>query len=240
MIKPYKNSYKSKKEQVAFMFDNISSKYDFLNHLFSFGIDKIWRNKLINLLRKNNHKIVLDLATGTGDLAIKISKLKVKKIIGIDISKGMLNFAEKKIKNKNLENIISFELGDAEKIKFENNYFDAITIAFGVRNFENLEIGLQEMFRVLKKNGKVFILEFSKAKKFPVKQIYNFYFSKIIPFLGKKISKDNSAYDYLYSSVEVFPEGNKFLEKLNDVGFKNCKQISLNFGIASIYVAEKF
>jgi demethylmenaquinone methyltransferase/2-methoxy-6-polyprenyl-1,4-benzoquinol methylase len=240
MLTPYKNNESGKKEQVASMFNNIARRYDFLNHFLSLGIDKIWRRKTIKSLNgipKNS--ILLDVASGTGDLTIAALKQKPKQIIGIDISQEMLNVGIDKIKKKKLDHIISLQKGDSENIKFEDNHFDAITVAFGVRNFEDLKKGLSEMNRVLKPQGKVAILEFSKPKQFPVKQIYNFYFKRMLPFIGRVISKDYAAYTYLYDSVNQFPEGSQFIAELEKVGFKDCKSRKLSFGIASIYSANK-
>ncbi|MBI9053850.1 MAG: bifunctional demethylmenaquinone methyltransferase/2-methoxy-6-polyprenyl-1,4-benzoquinol methylase UbiE [Bacteroidales bacterium] len=240
MLTPYKNNESGKKEQVASMFNNIARRYDFLNHFLSLGIDKIWRRKTIKSLNgipKNS--ILLDVASGTGDLAIAALKQKPKQIIGIDISQEMLNVGIDKIKKKKLDHIISLQKGDSENIKFEDNHFDAITVAFGVRNFENLSNGLSEMNRVLRPEGKIAILEFSKPKQFPVKQIYNFYFKRMLPFIGRVISKDYAAYTYLYDSVNQFPEGSQFIAELEKVGFKDCKSRKLSFGIASIYSANK-
>ena len=240
MLTPYKNNKSGKKEQVALMFNNIARRYDFLNHFLSFGIDKMWRRKTIKTLRGiASNPILLDVASGTGDLAITALKLNPKQIIGIDISVEMLRFGKEKIKKKKLEEIISLQKGDSENIEFESNYFDGLTVAFGVRNYENLNKGLSEMYRVLKQNGKVAILEFSKPKSFPVKQIYNFYFKRILPFIGKLVSKDNAAYTYLPESVRQFPERDLFIQELEKVGFKNCSFKTLSFGIASIYSAEK-
>ena len=236
---PYKNSTDSKKNQVATMFNNIAKKYDFLNHFLSMGIDKLWRNKVVSILKKHQPKIILDVATGTGDLAITALKLKPKKITGIDISTGMLEIGKQKIKKRDVEDIIELLEGDSENIQFPNHSFDAAIVAFGVRNFENLQKGLSEIHRVLKPGSVFIVLEFSKPNKFPIKQVYNMYFTNILPFIGKLFSKDNSAYTYLPQSVNAFPEGTAFLEKLKDVGFHNVKENRLSFGIASIYVAEK-
>ncbi len=236
---PYKEQSGGKKEQVATMFNNISKKYDFLNHFLSLGIDIIWRKKSIKLLKELQPKIILDIATGTGDFAIEALSLKPKKIIGIDISEGMLAVGKEKIKTKGLDNIISLQLGDSENLSFSDNYFDAYTVGFGVRNFENLEKGLAEMLRVLKPNGRAVILEFSKPKVFPVKQLYHFYFNNILPTIGKLVSKDNAAYTYLPESVNAFPEGDDFVKILNKLGYKNVKAIPLMFGISSIYTATK-
>ncbi len=236
---PYKENTGSKKEQVATMFNNISKKYDFLNHFLSLGIDIIWRKKAIRLLKDLQPKDILDIATGTGDFAIAALKLNPNKVTGIDISEGMLTVGRKKIKEKGLENRIELKLGDSENLEFEDNSFDAYTVGFGVRNFENLKKGLTEMLRVLKPNGTAIILEFSKPKAFPIKQIYNFYFNKMLPGIGKIVSKDNRAYTYLPESVDAFPDGEKFKEILTNIGYKNLESKTLMFGIASIYKASK-
>ena len=238
-VVPYKESSDNKKKQVADMFNSISKNYDFLNHFLSVGIDILWRKKAVKLLKKDQPKLMLDVATGTGDFAIESLDLNPDKIYGIDISEGMLNVGREKIKNKKLENKIELRLGDSENIDFEDNTFDAITVAFGVRNFENLEKGLENMLRVLKPGGKAIILEFSTPSKFPMKQLYNFYFNNILPILGKLVSKDNTAYTYLPESVAAFPDGEKFIEVLKKVGYKKQEWISLTFGISSIYIAQK-
>lgn len=237
-VKPY-SEQGSKKEQVALMFDNISGNYDFLNHFFSLGIDILWRKKAIKLLKSDHPKIILDIATGTGDFAFEAMKLRPSKIIGIDISEGMLAKGRIKVKERGLENTIELMYGDSEKIPFPDLHFDAIIVSFGVRNFENLGKGLAEIFRTVKLNGRVVIIEFSKPKKFPIKQVYNFYFKNIMPGLGKLISKDAAAYTYLPASVKAFPEGDEFLSELKKVGFKEEKAILLSGGIASIYTAKK-
>ncbi len=239
VVKPYNEEELSKKEQVARMFDNISPKYDLLNHLLSFGIDIQWRKKAIKLLKATQPKTILDVATGTADFAIQSLSLKPDKVSGVDISEGMLLIGKEKIKKKKLDHIITLEKGDSENLRFEDNNFDAVIVAFGVRNFENLEIGLANMFRVLKKEGKVIILEFSKPTSFPFKQMYNFYFKSILPIIGNVISKDDSAYTYLPESVLAFPQGSKFLEILNKTGFKTTECIPLTFGICSIYTGIK-
>lgn len=236
---PYKEKQETKKEQVATMFNNISHKYDFLNHFLSLGIDILWRKKAVRMLAPNQPKKILDIATGTADFAIEALKLNPDEIIGIDISEGMLNVGKEKIKKKGVDNIISLELGDSENLRFETAYFDAYTVAFGVRNFENLEKGLTEMLRVLKPNGTGVILEFSKPRKFPIKQLYNFYFNKILPGIGKMVSKDTAAYTYLPESVYAFPDGEDFVQLLTKIGYKNAKATTLLFGIATIYKASK-
>lgn len=236
---PYKEQTSGKKEQVATMFNNISKKYDFLNHFLSLGIDILWRKKAIKLLKELQPKIILDIATGTGDFAIEALSLNPTKIIGIDISEGMLAVGKEKMKQKGVTHIIDLQLGDSENLSFDDNYFDAYTVGFGVRNFEHLEKGLAEMLRVLKPNGRAIILEFSKPKAFPVKQLYNFYFNHILPTIGNLISKDNAAYTYLPESVNAFPEGDEFVNILNNLGYKNVQAIPLMFGISSIYTATK-
>jgi demethylmenaquinone methyltransferase/2-methoxy-6-polyprenyl-1,4-benzoquinol methylase len=221
------------------MFDNISPRYDFLNHLLSLGIDRIWRRKAINLLKPKHSKHILDIATGTGDFAIQSLKLDPESVTGIDISEGMIHHGQQKIKKRNLNEKIELLLGDSENLAFEDNKFGAVIVAFGVRNFENLTKGLSEMYRVLNKNGTVVILEFSKPSKFPFKQVYNLYFKYILPKIGKMVSRDHSAYTYLPESVQVFPEGNDFLTILSNVGFKEVRCIPLTFGISSIYTGTK-
>ena len=238
-VVPYKEKETGKKQQVAEMFNSISKNYDFLNHFLSLGIDILWRKKAIRLLKKDSPKYILDIATGTGDFAIEALALKPEKIVGVDISEGMLSVGRKKMKKKGYEGVIELQLGDSEKLLFDDNTFDAVIVAFGVRNFENLEKGLADMNRVIKKGGKAVILEFSKPTKFPFKQLYNFYFKAILPKIGKVISKDNAAYTYLPESVEAFPDGNRFLEVLEKTGFKNTQCKSLTFGVSSIYIGEK-
>jgi len=239
VITPYKDSSKGKKAQVELMFDNIAGKYDFLNHFLSLGIDKIWRRKAISYLVYEHPENILDIATGTGDLAITALRAKPKQVTGLDLSAGMLEMGRKKILEKSLDHIISLEKGDSENLRFENESFQAITCAFGVRNFENLDKGLQEMYRVLSPGGTMVILEFSKPSTFPVKQVYNFYFKNILPFWGRLFSKDQSAYTYLPESVNAFPEGKDFLTRLQKAGFSEMKQRRLSMGVASIYVAKK-
>ena len=238
-VTPYKESTAEKKTQVAEMFDNISPKYDLLNRVLSMGIDILWRKKSVKILKKYNPKTILDVATGTGDFAIELSNMHPEKIIGVDISKGMLDVGVKKIEKKKLSKLISLELGDAENMRFSNAEFDAITVAFGVRNFQHLELGLKEFHRVLNDKGVAIILEFSQPEKFPIKQVYNFYFTKILPFFGRMVSKDSRAYTYLPESVNQFPYGEKFINILKDCGFSNVREKRLSFGIATIYVAEK-
>ncbi len=239
MVNPYKDLDKGKKVQVALMFNNIASKYDFLNHFLSLGIDKLWRKKAIKMLQSHQPKRMLDIATGTGDFAIAALKLNPDSVVGIDISTEMLAVGREKIDKKGLGHKIQLFEGDSENIQFENESFDVITVAFGVRNFENLEKGICEMHRVLNKGGKLVVLEFSKPRRFPIKQIYNFYFFKILPFLGRFVSKDASAYTYLPESVDNFPDGDKFVEICKTCGFKSVLEQRLSFGVASIYVGTK-
>ncbi len=237
-VKPY-NSDKSKKEEVEQMFDNISVKYDFLNHFLSLGIDRIWRKKAVKELREVNPKKILDIATGTGDFAIANMKLKPEEIVGIDISNGMLEVGRKKMRKKKIDHIISMKQADSENLPFDDDHFDGLTVGFGVRNFENLEKGLSEMLRVLRPGGKAVILEFSKPKKFPVKQSFTFYSKYVIPVLGKSISKDEKAYAYLPESVEAFPEGKEFEAILTKLNYKNVKSSLVSGGIATIYTGIK-
>ena len=238
-VVPYKDQSQGKKEQVAEMFNNISKKYDFLNHFLSLGIDILWRKKAIKLLKNDSPKTILDIATGTGDFAIEALKLNPDKIVGVDISEGMLAVGKEKMVRLGHDKIIDMQMGDSERLLFDDNNFDAVIVAFGVRNFENLEKGLADMFRVLKPKGKVVILEFSRPKVFPFKQLYNFYFKAILPLIGKIVSKDNSAYTYLPESVQQFPDGQDFLGILDKIGFKETQCTSLTFGISSIYTGIK-
>lgn len=239
-VVPLPDSGMSKKEQVAGMFDRISGKYDFLNHFLSMGIDKSWRRKAILSLKDIAPRKILDVATGTGDLAIEAAaRLHPEKIVGIDISNGMLEIGRKKIVEKGLDGIIECQIGDCEALTFSDNTFDAVTCAYGVRNFEHLEQGLNEMARVLRSGGRVSILEFSHPKAFPVKQLYAFYFRYILPGLGKMVSKDQTAYTYLPESVAAFPEGKEFCALLKRNGFTAIKARPLAFGITTLYVATK-
>lgn len=237
--KPYKNSDSSKKEQVSKMFDNISENYDNLNRIISFGIDIKWRKKILKMVSEKKPKNILDIATGTGDLAILLSESSAEKIIGLDISEGMLEVGRQKINQKKLSDKIEMVLGDSEKIPFDDNTFDCITVAFGIRNFENLEKGLTEILRVLKPNGLFVILETSVPEKFPFKQGYNFYTKKIMPFIGKLFSKDKDAYQYLADSASIFPYGKNLNNILSKIGFIEVKHLPQTFGVATIYFASK-
>jgi demethylmenaquinone methyltransferase/2-methoxy-6-polyprenyl-1,4-benzoquinol methylase len=239
MALPYKQSKQSKKGQVEEMFDNISPKYDTLNHVLSVNIDKLWRKKTINKLKTHSPVQILDIATGTGDFAVAASQIPGTQITGIDISEGMLTVARKKISKKNLKERIVFQKADSENLPFESETFDAAIVGFGVRNFENLEKGLAEIRRVIKPGGVFFVLEFSKPVSAPFKQIYMFYFMHILPFIGRIVSKDSSAYSYLPESVKEFPDGDNFLSILAEIGFVNNKCFRQTFGIASIYEAHK-
>jgi demethylmenaquinone methyltransferase/2-methoxy-6-polyprenyl-1,4-benzoquinol methylase len=239
-VTPYANSTLTKKQQIAAMFNNIAWRYDFLNRFLSFGIDRGWRKKAIQVLAGEQPQIILDIATGTGDLAIEAMKLSPAKVFGIDISEDMLRLGRKKIRKKNLQDKIELLEGDSESLIFEEGKFDAITVAFGVRNFENLEKGLREMFRVLKPGGTAVILEFSQPGSLLVRKLYHFYSSRLCPFIGKIVSKDKSAYAYLYESVEAFPYGEAFKKILEGAGFDKVHIKTLTFGVASIYVCKKY
>ncbi len=238
-VVPYREDPEAKKQQVARMFNSISRRYDFLNHFLSLGIDIIWRKKAIRLLRESAPKRILDVATGTGDFAIEALTLNPEYIIGVDISDGMLDVGRKKLRDRQLDNRIELRQGDSEKLPFADNFFDAVIVAFGVRNFENLQLGLSEMLRVVKPGGRVVILEFSRPSKFPMKQLYNVYFTTILPTIGRLISRDQAAYRYLPESVKAFPDGTDFLSVLSGLGYKNPQCDPLTFGISSLYWGHK-
>ncbi len=238
-ITPYKDSELGKKEQVAQMFDTISGNYDGLNRVISFGIDIKWRKKVLQLVSDKNPKTVLDIATGTGDLAILMTATSAERIVGLDISAGMLDVGRKKIEAKKLSDKIEMILADSENMPFENDTFDAITVAFGVRNFETLEKGLAEILRVLKPNGIFVILETSVPEKTPYKQGYTFYSKNILPLIGKLFSKDDSAYQYLSESASVFPYGETLNNILRKIGFIDVVSMPQTFGVATIYSATK-
>lgn len=239
-VTPYDSQEESKKKQVTSMFNKIAPFYDFLNRLLTLRIDVLWRKKAIKLLKKNNPKNILDIATGTADMSIMAAKiLSPESIIGMDISSEMLRVGQTKIDKKSLSDIITLEIGDSENLKYKDGQFDTIMAAFGVRNFENLEAGLTEMNRVLSNGGTCMILEFSKPKVFPLKQLFNIYFKYILPVIGKITSKDPKAYEYLYESVQVFPDYDNFTSILKKTGFKDTSYKSLSFGICTIYLAKK-
>ena len=237
IVKPYNNS-QNKKIQVKQMFNKIAGQYDFLNRFLTFGIDNIWRTIAVKKI-KNNPKNVLDIATGTADLAIITAKYTNAEIIGLDISDQMLKVGKEKITSKNLDSRIKLINGDAENLSFNNETFDAITVGFGVRNFENLEKGLNEIYRVIKKGGYVAILEPSYPEKFPLKQLFNFYFETLTPIIGNLISKDYKAYSYLSKSVKNFPSSDDFKDQVKQIGFSKCNHYSLTFGVVSLYIAIK-
>lgn len=239
IIKPYKDSELGKKEQVTQMFDTISTNYDGLNRVISLGIDVKWRKKVVKIVGENNPKQILDIATGTGDLALMMANLNPDKIIGLDISAGMLEVGKQKINKANLTQKIDMMVGDSEEMPFDNDTFDAITVSFGVRNFANLNKGIQEIARVLKPTGVLVILETSNPTKFPFKQGYKFYTNFILPLVGKLFSKDKVAYTYLSESANSFPFGEVFNNILRKNGFSDVKHNPVTFGVATIYTARK-
>ncbi len=240
VIIPTENSNLSKKNQVAEMFNNISPRYDFLNRFLSAGIDVGWRKKAIKELKLNRPKVILDVATGTADVALLTEKiLKPNKIIGIDISVGMLNLGKEKVIKQKKDRIIDLQIGDSESLNFEDNFFDAVTVAFGVRNFENLEKGLEEIYRVLKPTGKLVVLEFSKPQKKGIKGFYHFYMNKIMPYFGSIFSGNKEAYLYLNNSVQAFPEGQEFIKILHETGFTQTYLKTLSLGVCTIYCGRK-
>jgi demethylmenaquinone methyltransferase/2-methoxy-6-polyprenyl-1,4-benzoquinol methylase len=237
-ITPYNNS-DSKKKQVRDMFNNIAGTYDGLNRIISLGIDKSWRKKAIRILAKQNPSWVLDIATGTGDFAIEASKIKGTHIIGVDIAEDMLEVGRKKIEQLKLTQQIQLATADSENLPFEDNKFDAVLVSFGVRNFENLELGLSEIFRVLKKGGIFIVLEASSPQKQPFKWGYQVYSNTLLPFIGKLVSKDKNAYSYLPTSIEAFPAGEKFTTILQKVGFTQTSHEALTLGVCTLYTARK-
>ncbi|MBX7202057.1 MAG: bifunctional demethylmenaquinone methyltransferase/2-methoxy-6-polyprenyl-1,4-benzoquinol methylase UbiE [Bacteroidia bacterium] len=239
VVTPYAGSDSGKKEQVEQMFDDVAHRYDFLNRFLSVGIDIWWRKKMVAALKRCNPQQILDIATGTADVAIALRKLGPQKITGIDLSEGMLAIGRKKVQQKGLSHLIELKKADSENLPFTDRQFDAVTVAFGVRNFENLQAGLQEMNRVLSEGGKVVILEFSRPHVFPVKQLYDIYFRYFCPFIGKLFSKNVSAYQYLYDSVQAFPDGASFEKQMQDAGFKETKSSRLTFGIVTLYTGNK-
>jgi demethylmenaquinone methyltransferase/2-methoxy-6-polyprenyl-1,4-benzoquinol methylase len=238
-IKPYKDSELGKKEQVAQMFDNISENYDGLNRVISLGIDVKWRKKVVKIVGENNPKQILDIATGTGDLALMMASLNPERIVGLDISSGMLEVGKRKIEKAKLSNKIEMIVGDSEEMPFKDNTFDAITVSFGVRNFANLDKGIKEIARVLKPDGVLVILETSNPTKFPFKQGYKLYTNLFLPIVGKLFSKDKVAYSYLSESANSFPFGEAFNNILQKNGFNNTEHTPVTFGVATIYIASK-
>ncbi len=238
-VVPYRDQRDSKKSQVAQMFNSIAHRYDFLNHFLSAGIDHYWRRRAVDELLASKPRRILDVATGTADLAIAALRADPEHITGVDISEGMLSVGRQKLTERHLTDRITLLQGDSEALDFPDNSFDAIMAAYGVRNFENLDRGLAEMYRVLRPGGKLVVLEFSKPRAFPMKQLYNGYFKFVLPTVGKLISQDRAAYSYLPESVQAFPDGEGFLQHLRQVGFETPKWKSLTFGISSIYTASK-
>ncbi len=239
-VKPYKDSSEGKKRQVEQMFDTISENYDGMNRVISLGSDVSWRKKVIKIVAAKNPKNVLDIATGTGDLAIQFAeKTEIPEIMGLDLSDGMLSVARKKVLGKPISKKIKFIQGDSEALPFDDNYFDAITVSFGIRNFEDLEKGLSEILRVLRKDGIFVILETSVPTKFPLKQGYHFYTKNVLPLMGRLFSKDKVAYQYLSESASVFPFGQELNNILRKIGFKEVDNKPQTFGVATIYTATK-
>lgn len=238
-VTPY-NADESKKAQVERMFDNIAPRYDLLNRLLSLGVDVWWRKRALRYLRAGKPRDILDVATGTADVALMAADmLKPERIVGIDIANHMLDFGREKIRHRHLEGVITLETGDSENLRFPDQSFDAVTVAFGVRNFEHLEKGLAEMYRVLRPGGRVVILEFSRPRIFPFKQLYNTYFKYVLPLIGRLTSRDTRAYSYLFESVQAFPEGDAFLSILTKTGFSHPQCERLTLGICSIYTAVR-
>lgn len=239
-VTPY-NQKEDKKAQVGRMFDGIAPYYDFLNRLLSLGIDRIWRKRAIAQLNPADHRRILDVATGTADVAIQTARQvpTVEHITGMDLSEAMLEIGRQKIKRQSLHDRIVLEQGDSENLPYPDNSYDAVTVAFGVRNFEHLERGLAEMFRVLQPGGKLVVLEFSRPTAFPFKQLFNFYFANILPLIGRLQSKDPRAYRYLYESVQAFPDGQQFADILKQTGFNTTQWIPLTLGVCTIYTGEK-
>jgi demethylmenaquinone methyltransferase/2-methoxy-6-polyprenyl-1,4-benzoquinol methylase len=238
-MKPY-NEDDSKKKQVRDMFDNIAPTYDKLNHILSINIDRIWRRRVVRIVRQMHPHHILDVATGTGDLAIAMARrIPDCHILGVDLSEQMLAIAHDKVLARGMEKQISLSTGDAEHLNVADGSVDVVTVAFGVRNFENLELGLREMHRTIKDGGHIVILEFSNPRARLFGALYRWYSHKVLPFIGRLISRDGAAYDYLPSSVDEFPAPERFMEMLREVGFKSCKARSQSFGIAQIYTAER-
>jgi len=238
-VTPYNDASRTKKEQVEEMFDNIAHRYDFLNHLLSLGIDITWRKKAVKFIGSIQPKKILDVASGTGDFAFEALKLNPDKITGFDLSEGMMNYGRAKAAKMNVAEIVEFVKGDSEKMPFADNSFDAITVGFGVRNFENLEAGLREMHRVTRPGGKIAILEASQPQNTILRALFGLYFGNIVPMIGRMFSKDARAYSYLPESVKAFPEGFEFIKILENIGFRNIKWQPLTFGACAFYSMEK-
>jgi demethylmenaquinone methyltransferase/2-methoxy-6-polyprenyl-1,4-benzoquinol methylase len=238
LVNPY-NTVAGKKSEVQAMFDSIARNYDFLNHFLSFGIDVIWRKRLIRELKKTNPANVVDIATGTADLALMAVKKGIPRVTGVDLSEKMIEVGNEKILKYSLQDKISLITGDAEALPFSDNCFDAAMVAFGVRNFEDLGKGLQDISRVLKPGGSLFILEFSHPEKFPIKQLYHFYSFNVLPLIGRIVSRDKRAYQYLPESIKEFPYGNMMKRIIEENGFIQCRFIPLSFQIATIYIGIK-
>lgn len=238
-VVPYKDQQDAKKAQVRQMFNNISPKYDLLNRVLSFGIDVWWRRQAVNMLKPEAPKQMLDVATGTADFALEALRINPDHVTGVDISEGMLAYGAEKLKAKGLEHKISLQVADSENLPFSDATFDAVTVGFGVRNFENLERGMAEMLRVLKPGGSLVVLEFSQPTAFPIKQLYAIYSKTLLPLIGRLVSKDTAAYTYLPESAAVFPSGQRFLDIMHGVGYKQLKARPLLFGITSLYYGKK-
>ena len=238
-VTPYANQQDSKKKQVTQMFDGISTNYDFLNRMISLGIDIRWRKRVVKLLIDKKPETILDIATGTGDLAIALVETKAAKIVGLDISPGMLSVGKEKVKEQKLDHTIEMVIGDSEALNYEDHTFDAVTVAFGVRNFENLKVGLSEIFRVLKPGGTLVVLETAVPTKFPLKQGYQFHTQVIVPLMGKLFTRDRAAYKYLSNSAAVFPHGKDFNNILEKTGFIKVEDNPQTLGVSSIYCATK-
>ena len=238
-VTPYKDG-SNKKSQIRLMFDRVAGRYDMMNRLMSMGVDIGWRKKLIRDMGKAEPKYILDMATGTGDLAIMAARsIKGSKVLGIDLSPNMIQIAHNKVAGKQLGSHITLRTGDAENLDLDDDQFDAAMIAFGVRNFENLDKGLKELRRVLKPGAVIYILEFSRPTIFPVKQVFNLYFKLVVPAMGKMFSRDAEAYTYLYESVQAFPDYDRMTDAMTSAGFRNCTWEALTFGICCLYKGEK-